>query len=82
MEVDTSGGVASASGGHAYAGVDALNLKLPGTDRRKMYVIVQNSWGAGWGSTFKNQGGFFYMLPEDLEKLLAMDGEGAVPLKG
>lgn len=82
MEVDASGGVRSASGGHAWTGVDALNLRLPGTAKRKLYIVAQNSWGNHWGGTFKKQGGFFYMLPEDLEKLINLDGEGAVPLKG
>lgn len=79
LEVDTT---MQPSGGHAWCAVDALNLRLPGTDRRKMYVVIQNSWGEGWGVQRKGQGGFAYMLPEDLEKLLANDGEGAVPLKG
>lgn len=78
LEVDAS---VDPVGGHAICGHDAVYKKLPGTARRALYVVLQNSWGADWGVQFKGQGGFAYVKVEDIETLLNKGGEGAVPLK-
>lgn len=78
LEVDAT---ARPAGGHAYAGVDAVWKKLPGTDKRREYIVIQNSWGLDWGVTYRGQGGFAYVKVEDIETLLMNQGEGAVPIK-
>lgn len=80
LEVDLSSGVA---GGHAYCVHNWVHKKLTGTDKGADYLIIQNSWGTGWGVPYKNpaNGGFAYMLVEDAEALLTQDGgEGAVAI--
>jgi hypothetical protein len=79
LVVDKSSGVA---GGHAYCVHDWVLKKLSGTPKRREYVVVQNSWGTGWGGKYKGQGGFAYVPVEDAESLLTEEGgEGAVPIK-
>lgn len=78
IEVDTTSGLA---GGHAYCVHDWLYKKLPGTDKAHDYLLFQQSWGPGWGTSWKGQGGFAYVKVEDALALLSEDGgEGAVPI--
>ena len=78
LEVDAT---VDPAGGHAICGHDAVYKKLPETTKRALYVVLQNSWGTGWGVKYKGQGGFAYVKVEDIETLLTKGGEGAVPLK-
>lgn len=72
----------AAAGGHAYCLHDWVAKKLPGTDKTKQYVLMQQSWGV-WGvsRTRGGQRGFAYIAVEDMEALLTNDGEGAVPIR-
>lgn len=55
------------AGGHAIL-VRAVNIK-------KKYVTLANSWGTSWG-----KGGDCYVTFDDLEKILADDGEFCIPV--
>lgn len=78
LEVDTTSGIA---GGHAYCIHNWVHKKLAGTAKAADYLIMQQSWGTGWGTQWRQQGGFAYMLVESAEALLTeQGGEGAVPI--
>jgi hypothetical protein len=80
LEVTPDSGIA---GGHAWFAVDVWYGKLPGTTRKRLYLVMQNSWGPDWGVTFRGQPGHAYIPFEDgsVEWLLEHDGEGAVPIR-
>lgn len=80
LEVDPSSGLA---GGHAWFAVDVWYGRLSGTAKRALYLVMQNSWGADWGVTFRGVPGHAFIPFEDgaVEWLLEHDGEGAVPLR-
>jgi hypothetical protein len=59
--------------GHAYCGVGALLFKRC-PDGSKGAVILQNSWGAGWGLK-----GTAWLSLVDMGKLLAAGGECCMP---
>jgi hypothetical protein len=52
-----------------------LGEEIPGESGTHDFVVIQNSLGSGWGI----DGGFCYMLLEDLETFLETEGEEVVP---
>lgn len=55
-------------GGHAYL--------LNGVNRNRGMVRAKNSWGRGWA-----RNGYFYIPFEDLERLIAEDGEACLAVE-
>lgn len=79
LEVDYDSGL---SGYHAWHCIDAVWTSLPTEGKRRLYLAGQNTWGPGFGVTWRGVSGCFFIDAErHAEWLLENEGEGAVVVR-
>lgn len=82
LEVDPASGL---SGYHAIAGIAFRYAPIPGMgSTRREHVVMQNTWGTGWGGKWYGIGGHAYVTVEAVEQHLlprTVYGEAAVPIE-